>query len=138
MSGIDTLLEKYTAEQLTGFYLKLREKKKLFDDEYKEAAAKQFGKPMGLIEGALEKLMLDNGLDSLPNAEGTPYKTIRTTVRITDWDTCQQFIEENNLQHWYTRAASKEGVEEYVEAHGELPPGVMIAQTTKINVRKAK
>jgi hypothetical protein len=120
---------------LTRAYILLREKKKAMEKEFKERLENEVGSKMAAIEIQLEKHLLETGCDSLPNKFGTPYRTTVTSPKVVDWDACRDFIEENGLQHWYVRKVTKEGVDEYIEAHNETPPGVTIVRRTNINVR---
>lgn len=122
-------------DQLTRAYILLRDVKKLREKEFKEKLETEILSKMRTIEGLLEKHMLESGLESLPTKYGTPYKSVVTTVSVVDWDEARDFIESNNLQHWYVKKLAKEGVQEYIEQYDEVPPGVTINRRTNINVR---
>lgn len=122
-------------DKLTRAYILLREKKKAMETEFKERLASECTDTMKHIEGLLEQHMLEAGLESLPTKYGTPYKSVVTTVRVTDWDEARKFIEDNDLQHWYVRKVTKDGVQEYIEEYDEVPPGITIDRRTNINVR---
>ena len=122
-------------DKLTRAYILLRAKKKEMESEFKERLAAEVTDKMKQIEGLLEEVMNTQGLESLPTKFGTPYKTVQTTVKVTDWEEAREFIEANGLQHWYVRRLTKDGVQEYIEEYDELPPGVSIERRTSINVR---
>jgi len=132
----DTHKPRFTLEQLVEAFVELRDRKKEMEARHKEELAptlRKMEKALNLIEG----IMNEQGVESVRTQYGTPYKSVLSRVKITDWEAARNFVDENNLGHWYTRTLSKEGVETYLEEFGELPPGVEITRITNINVKRS-
>lgn len=128
-------MSQLSIEDLTRVFIHLRDKKKEMEARHKEELAPINAK-MDRALSLLDAYMTSQGLQNAKNAYGTPYKVTVDTVRITDWESAVEFVEANHLQHWYTRALSKEGVVTYLEEHGALPPGVELVRRTKVNVKR--
>lgn len=123
-------------DELVSKYLKLRQLKKEKDDAHKAEVA-----PLTEMMEKLENLFLQRmnaaGLESLPTKHGTPYKTKRTSVTVADWEASLGFIRENELWGLLEKRVSKAAVQEYVEEHEDLPPGLNWREEIVVNVRGA-
>ena len=125
-----------TIDQLVEAFVALRDQKKEMEERHKEELAPTVRR-MDMALKLIEQIMNEQGVESVRTRFGTPYKTVLSRVKITDWEAARNFVDENNLGHWYTRSLSKEGVETYLEEYGELPPGVDITRITNINVKRS-
>ena len=129
-------MSAHNIDDLVGKYLKLRELKKQKEEAYKQDVA-----PVSEMMDKLEMLFLQRmneaGLESLPTKHGTPYKTKRTSVTVADWESSLPFIRTNELWHLLERRVSKTAVQQYVEEHGDLPPGLNWREEIVVNVRGA-
>jgi hypothetical protein len=143
-------------DQLTAIYLKIR-----------NSAAdlkQQYSKKVAPLNGAIEALethflakMLEMGVDSLKNANGTPYKTTKTSITVADTPAFLTFVLDRALANLTISAAAKEAVrnsmiesgqlaliearasklavEAVIEEIEDLPPGLNRRVETAVNVR---
>lgn len=115
-------------------YLRLRAAKKQLAERHALEMAR-LAEPMRERENILMQHLNQTGAESIRTEGGTVYKTTVLNARVSDWDSCLQFILSHNLQHMLEKRVSKLAVEEYLAAHGELPPGVAVSSVVNLNVR---
>lgn len=123
-------------DDLVGKYLKLRELKKEKEEAHKREVA-PISEMMGKLEMLFLQRMNEAGLESLPTKHGTPYKSKRTSATVADWEAVYSFIREHELDNMLERRVNKSAVQQYVEEHGDLPPGVNWREEIVVNVRGA-
>lgn len=126
-TGMHALVEKY---------ITLRDRRDTVMREAKEKAAK-FDTVLDKIEAVILATFDDVGVDSVKTGAGTAYKSKRTSAKVADWDTVLHYIAEHGLWNMLERRVAKVAVEEYKDAHGELPPGVDWREEITINVRRS-
>ena len=120
---------------LVSLYIQLREKKavakKAFDEKMKPVT-----EAMNDIEAKLIDLMNQTGVDSFKTEQGTAYKSRRTSAKVADWDMFIDYVMQNDAQELLERRASKAAVEEFRDAHDDLPPGISWSEEITVNFRK--
>jgi hypothetical protein len=121
--------------ELVSVYIKLRERKAVSKKGYDEKM-KPLNETMVKIENKLLGMMNDTGTDSFKTPDGTAYKTHRTSARMDDWDSFIAYVIKEEAHELLERRASKAAVEEFKDAHEELPPGISWNEETSVNIRK--
>lgn len=142
---------------LTKLYLKLRDAKKDLETQAK-AKLSPINTGMDMIENHFLAKMLEMGVDSLKNAEGTPYKSNRVSITVADNEAWLDFVltralsglaitdkakdaiksamlESGQLALIEARAC-KSVVESLVEETHELPAGLNRREEATVNIRK--
>ncbi len=115
--------EKYTASQLATAYF--RRKKKLKDlATQHEAEQKAIKEDIALIEQALADAMHEEKLEAVKVTEGTVGFRTRTVYKTDDLPQVREYALSTDNPELLTMALSSTGVKAYIEAHGEMPPGV--------------
>jgi hypothetical protein len=56
---------------------------------------------------------------------------------VADWDACFDWIKKTQAWEFLERRVSKSTVKDYMEAHGEVPPGISVNSELVVRVRKA-
>lgn len=123
-------------EQLIEKYLQLRDKKKVFKEEY-DAKVAALDEAMSRIENFMLAEMQKSGLKNLPTGAGTAYMSTRTSATVADWDALLGFVRQNDLWTMLEKRVNKTAVDEYVAANDDLPPGVNITQAVVVNIRRS-
>ena len=123
-------------EELVEKYIELRDAKSKIKAAYDAKIAKIDG-VLDKIEGVLLQQFTDSGMESVRTKSGTAYKQMRTSAGVADWDATLQFIQDNELWNMLERRVSKAAVEQFKDAHGDLPPGINWREEVVINVRRA-
>lgn len=123
-------------EDLVTKYIELRDAKSKIEGEMKAKVAK-IVEIMDKIEAAILAEFQDSGVESVRTKDGTAYKQTRTSATVADWDATLSYIQANNLWHMLERRVSKTAVEQFKDAHGELPPGLNWREEVVINIRRS-
>lgn len=122
-------------DDVIGAYVALRD---LIDEttkRHKEELAPHREK-MAKIEAWLQNQLQTQGLQNFKGKSGTAFLKNVTGATVADWDATLPFIRDNNLWEMLERRVSKSVVEDYIEAHGEVPPGVNFTNETVVQVRR--
>ena len=123
-------------EELVDKYIELRDAKSKVKAAY-DAKVARIDAVLDKIEGVLLTQFQESGMESVRTKSGTAYKQTRTSAGIADWDSVLEYIRENDLWNMLERRVSKAAVEQFKDAHGDLPPGINWREEVVINVRRA-
>lgn len=118
-------------------FIKLRNKIKEIEEEHKNQLA-----PYKTMLLTLNNMLLGHlhatGADNISLKEiGTFYKIVKTTASLADADAFRRHViggEAWDLLDW---RANSTAVKQFIEEHGEPPPGVNISSIVSAGVRKA-
>lgn len=91
---------------------------------------------MATLEGWLLNQMQESGASSFSCEFGTAFQSVRTSSKVEDWEEALAFIRKEELWHMLERRVAKTAVEEYLEANGELPPGISVSRDMTVNIRR--
>jgi hypothetical protein len=119
-----------------GKYIALRDKRDEINRKAKEDVAK-INEKLEAIEGKLMGVMDGLGMESIKSDKGTAYVSTTTRASVADWDATLTFIKRRRLWNMLEQRVSKKAVEEYIEAKGDVPPGVDVSTMRKLNVRRS-
>lgn len=125
---VDSVIEKYVT---------LREIKRDLEKDHEEAL-KPINEQLDKLEIWLLGRMNETGVDSFKTGKGTAYKTVKTSCTTADGAMFKDFIfrdRDNPMWSLVDFRPLKKGVEEYIEDHAQVPPGLNVTQTTTVNVR---
>lgn len=126
---------KITANAVTAAYVKLRdqrsENKRAFEAE--DAILKE---KMRKLEVWLLTKLNEVGADSFKTDSGTAYITTRDRASCADWGILYPWISEHGRPDMLEKRVATGTVTEYLEEHGELPPGISINREKTIAVRR--
>lgn len=123
-------------ERLLRAYMGMREKKAELKREFDETESAIKNK-MGLIEAQLLKMLNVAGSDSLKvKGIGQAYLAKKVQVKTTDWNAFHDFIFKTKQIDLLQKRVASRAVQEYVDAEGELPPGVDMTTERIVNVRR--
>lgn len=124
-----------TIDELVGAYIKLRDRKKAMQAKQAEELA-PINQQMSKLEVGMLLALSGQNAESVRTPHGTVYKTKRTSSKVDDWNEALSFILKHHLEHMLEKRVAKTAVEEYLEANGELPPGISLSTETSVNVRR--
>lgn len=123
-------------DKTVAMYIEARDMLAEMKREYEESI-----KPLKVQMEKLEKKMLGElnkaGVDSMKTSEGTVYKSTGSSCTVADWDTVFDFMKEKDMWQMLNHSVNKTAVTEYLEANGELPPGVNYTTFTTVNFRRS-
>lgn len=118
-------------------YLTLRNQKEELAKQQKEAMA-PINERMEKLEAYLHMQLQTSGLSSfVAKGVGTAYHETKTDAAVKDWDATLEWIKQTGAYEFLEKRVSKTVVKEYMEAHGEVPPGISVTSEVVVRVRKA-
>lgn len=123
--------------QIVKSYVALRDRKaalkKKFDQDTESLNA-----GMAKAESYFLGYMNLNGLTSLPTAEGTPYKSLQTSVTVADKVAYFGWLSEKpeRFEEYLDIKANKTAVLAMREAENDIPPGLNYREENVCNVRR--
>jgi hypothetical protein len=89
------------------------------------------------IETEFLRRFNERGIDSVSSRDfGVAYRTTRTSTSIADFEALLGHVKENEAWELIERRVNKTAVQEFVEEHGDLPPGVNMSSVQQINFRR--
>lgn len=116
-------------------YIKLRDYKAKVKEKHSEELA-PINEKMLKIEAFLLGKLNESGADNIKTSEGTTYTSIRDSVKIVDWAAFKKFAQDSDMIDMMEHRVSKDAVREFLEATGELPPGVAVSSEKCVRVRR--
>ena len=122
-------------EELVKLYIALRDRRSTRKRAYEMEDESDKGK-QEKIEGILLHRFQEGGMESVRTAHGTAYKGTKTSCSCADRQMFFEFVKDNELFDLLEARPAKTVVDQYVEAHGELPPGINYSQTVVVKVRR--
>jgi hypothetical protein len=118
-------------------FIQVRDKIEAMKEKHKEELA-PLNKALLMLNGKLLEMLLESGSDSATVRDiGTVYKTIKKSASIADGDAFRQFIIANAMWNMIDWRANSTAVDEYIQAEGNVPPGVNFRQVAVVGVRRA-
>jgi hypothetical protein len=124
-----------TVDQVIAGCLELRRKKEALVEKHKAELA-PLNEGMMKLEAWLQAELQRLGLQNFKGASGTAFLQTTTSATSKDWDATLKWIIETGAYEFLERRVSKTVVQEYMEQHGEAPPGVSVTRETEVRVRK--
>lgn len=117
-------------------YIKLRDLKAAVVDKHKQEL-EPITKKMQALEGFLLKHLQSKGLASFKaKGVGTAFVKDVSSATVEDWDSLLNHVRETDGWDLLTRAVSKDEVKAYIEAHGDIPPGVKYNTAQVCQIRR--
>ena len=117
-------------------YLALRGQKEALAKQQKEAMEPLTTK-MEKIENWLQAQLQSQGMTSVAaKGIGTAYLETRTDASVADWDAAFAWIRQTEQWAFLERRVAKSVVKDYMEAHGDVPPGIAVNSEVVLRVRK--
>lgn len=119
-----------------GQYVKLRDKIRELEKAHKEQL-KPFNEALDVLSNILlTKLNADN-VESIRAENGTFFKTTKKSASLEDPDAFIKYVIANKLWDLMDRRANVKAVEDFLETHKTLPPGVKYTTYEDVNVRRS-
>lgn len=121
-----------TAETLIAIFIRIRDR----IAEIKEQQLAPLEEAKNIAVGKLLEFLDKTGQESARTNAGTVTAAIRTDASLADPDVFMDYVIDTGLFELLERRASKTACTEFLEAKGELPPGVRLHSVRTVNVRK--
>lgn len=129
-------INKLTADQVVGIYIKTRDAKKALEAEQK-LALKPYEDALAKLESRALAILSEQGADSLKTKYGTCYQAVRRSVRTSDKEAFMDYVKDHEAFDLLDVRPNKTAVEDFVNEHGDLPPGISSETMLAVNFRRA-
>lgn len=118
-----------------GGYLKLREQKEALARQHKEQMA-PINDGMNKMLAWVQQKMQEQGLTNFRGTDGSAFLQTDRSVTSEDWNATLQWIRDNDAWEFLERRISKTVVQDYIEAHNQIPPGIKVSSEICAHIRK--
>lgn len=125
-----------TLDEVVKKYVELRDKKDVLRADYDASVAK-IDEKLRLIEGKVMEYLDDAGAESIKTQFGTAYTAESVSVTSADKGAFVDFVKEKSEWGLADIRVSKTGVEQYLQAGHDLPPGVNYRRERVLRVKRA-
>jgi len=122
-------------QELIDRYIQIRAAKEQLAKKQKADNAR-INNVLEKIEKLLMNQMEQLGSDSIKTKAGTCYRSIRTSVKVEDRDCFLDFVKSNEAWELLESRAAKSNVEQFLEQHQDIPPGLSIRRDAVVNIRR--
>lgn len=125
-----------TMNEIVERYIALRDRKAelkaLYDRQKEDLEA-----AMARIEGHLLGKMQEMDMDGLKTPAGTVYKKTTSYANVADWDMFLRDVIEYERWTMLEKRCSKAAIEEFKNAHQDLPPGINWREEITLGIRRS-
>lgn len=119
-------------------YIKLRDERDARRKEFQEEIRKRYTEPMDKIEAAFLKHFDKSGSDNCKaKGIGTAYISQRVSDTVVDRSAFFEWVRENDAFDFLENKVNKSAVDQFIEAEGDLPPGVNRRVEQRVNIRRS-
>ncbi len=115
--------------------VKLRDKRATLKKKFDEIDA-QLKADMERLEAWLLQKLGEAGTDTFKNESGTAYITETVRAGCGDWTLFWKWCADNHRVDMLEKRVASKAIQEYMEEHNELPPGVTITTYRDVTVRR--
>ena len=122
-------------DRVIAAYVKLRDAKTAMAKRHKEELSPITDK-MDFLEGYLQKFLLDRNMESMRTEQGTAFLQRVSSATVKDWTATLAFIQKNKEWSFLDARVNKTAVKDYIEASGQIPPGVEFTEMIVTRVRR--
>jgi hypothetical protein len=116
-------------------YVKFRDDKDTMESRHKEELAPLNDK-MRKIEMWLQNQLQLQGLSNFKGEAGTAFLQTVSTMKVEDRESLFKHCAEQGNWELVDGRVSKSVVEDYIETHGKIPPGVSVKRETVVRIRR--
>lgn len=125
-----------TVDEVIKAYLALRGQKENLVEKHKAELA-PIQENIYKCQAWIQQQLQVQGLQNFKGQSGIAFLQTDTTVKAEDWDATLAWIRDNDAWAFLERRVSKTVVQEYITAHGDIPPGLSVKQEVTAHIRKS-
>jgi hypothetical protein len=125
-----------TLDEVMKAYLSLREMKDATKKRHSNEMA-LINEPMLKLQAYIQRELQAQGLTNFRGESGMAFLQTDTSVQVKDWDATFNWLRENDAWQFLEKRVSKSVVQDYIEAHGEIPPGLAISSEVSAHIRRS-
>lgn len=118
-----------------GLYIELRDEKSELKKKF-DASTERINAKMKKLEAMLLKAFEKTGQNSAKADTGTAFIKERTSDKVVDREAYIQFLQDSGQYDMIESRVNKSALDEYIEQHQDLPPGVTRSIERTVNIRR--
>ena len=123
-------------DQIVSTYIKLRDKRDMMDQEFKEKTA-QIEEDMQTLKHKLVEISKETGATSFSSPSGIAYRTVKNRYWTNDWGSFYQFMQEHGAMGLLEKRIQQTSMKEFLEENPEVhPPGLHVDSEDEITIRR--
>ena len=126
----------YPIDKLIRACRKIRDARADLKAQYEEADAKLVAQ-QEVIKAELIKLMTTTGVTKLATPDGIAFMQEKLKASIADWSDFSEWVIANQALDMLEKRVRSKAVEEYIESHGNTPPGINVYREYDVVIRKS-
>jgi hypothetical protein len=127
-----------TLEQLTKVYIKIRDKRRLLDQEFK-AADEKLQEQLQAIEQQMLDICKKFNASSIKTEAGTIIRSVKSRYWTNDWDSMYRFIAQNHAFALLEKRLHQTHMKQFLEENPDLNPvGLNVDKEYTVVVRRSK
>jgi hypothetical protein len=117
-------------------YRTLREQKEEMKKRHAEEMAPLNDNMMKLLAW-IQRELQSQGLTNFKGQDGIAFLQTDVTVSVQDWDAIWEWIKATEGWAFLEKRVSKSVVQDFIQAHDEVPPGLKITTEVSAHIRKS-
>ena len=125
-----------TPKELIAEFIRLRDEISEKKAEYK-AIEDALKTRQAQIQGELQQVMGQLGVDSLKTPAGTAYLTEKVSVLTSDKLAFLEYIRQNEAWDLLDIRGSKTAIQEYMLENNNVPPGIELSRFQDVSIRRS-
>ena len=123
-------------EQIVSTYIKLRDKRDMMYQDFKEKTA-QIEEDMQTLKHKLVEISKETGATSFSSPSGTAYRTVKNRYWTNDWESFYAFMREQGSMELLEKRIHQTNIKEFIDANPDVhPPGLNIDSEYEITIRR--
>jgi len=123
-------------EQIVSTYIKLRDKRDMMYQEFKEKTA-QIEEDMQTLKHKLVEISKETGATSFSSPSGIAYRTVKNRYWTNDWGSFYNFMQEHGAMGLLEKRIHQTSMKEFLDDNPEVhPPGLHVDSEYEITVRR--
>ena len=123
-------------EQIVSTYIKLRDKRDMMYQEFKEKTA-QIEEDMQTLKHKLVEISKETGVTSFSSPAGIAYRTVKNRYWTNDWSSFYNFMQEHGAMGLLEKRIHQTSMKEFLDDNPEVhPPGLHVDSEYEITVRR--
>lgn len=136
MTDAPATVAQITPEAVMTAYIKLRDKRAALKKRYEELD-EQLKADMDRMGNWLLKKLNDAGTETFKNGAGTAYISETVRAGCADWTLFWKWAADNERVDMLEKRVASKAIQDYMEEHNALPPGITITTYRDVVVRRA-
>lgn len=123
-------------DQIVSTYIKLRDKRDMMYQDFKEKTA-QIEEDMQTLKHKLVEISKETGATSFSSPAGTAYRTVKNRYWTNDWGSFYQFMQEHGAMGLLEKRIHQTSMKEFLDENPEVhPPGLHVDSEYEITIRR--